>query len=85
MSDLDNIQKILKEILKGKKVDMPKQFSPEIRKEIRAMINAKKDPGAVSSTKSLNKEANIAKLKRLFTPRSTGIKSPEPQRTGKSR
>lgn len=77
---MSEIQKILKEIIKGKKIDMPKQFSPEIRKEIRAMINAEKDPGAVSSTKSLKKEANIEKLKRLFTPRPTGIKKPELQR-----
>jgi hypothetical protein len=81
---MSNIQKILKEIIKGTEVDIPKQFSPEIRKEIRAMINAEKDPGAVSSTKSSEKEANKKKrnesLKELFTPRPTGIKKPELQR-----
>lgn len=58
---LENIKEIIEEILKGKKVDIPKQLSPEIMKKLKARMN--KNPGAVQSTKSLKTESDIKKLR----------------------
>ena len=71
MSNLENAKEILEEIIKGKKSDMPKQFSPEIIKKLKARMS--KNPGAIQSTKQLKAESDIKKLK----PKTVKTETPE--------